>query len=59
MSVSMFQYHAPLSINFNVGMYQNLWCGFNFIRRYTTCGPDSSIGIVTRYGLDGPGIESQ
>ena len=21
-------------------------------------GPDSSIGIATRYGLDGPGIES-
>ena len=29
----------------------------------TTCiiimGWDSSVGIVTRYGLDGPGIESQ
>jgi hypothetical protein len=22
-------------------------------------GPDSSVGIATRYGLDGPGIESQ
>jgi hypothetical protein len=22
------------------------------------CGPGSSVGIVTGYGLDGPGIES-
>jgi hypothetical protein len=22
------------------------------------CGPDSSVGIATGYGLDGPGIES-
>ena len=22
-------------------------------------GPDSSVGIATRYGLDGPGIESR
>jgi hypothetical protein len=24
-----------------------------------TCGPGSSVGIATGYGLDGPGIESQ
>ena len=24
-----------------------------------TCGPDSSVGIATDYGLDGPGIESR
>jgi len=24
-----------------------------------TCGPGSSVGITTGYGLDGPGIESQ
>ena len=24
----------------------------------TYCGPDSSVGIATDYGLDGPGIES-
>jgi hypothetical protein len=23
------------------------------------CGPGSSVGIVTGYGLDGPGIESR
>ena len=23
------------------------------------CGPDSSVGIATDYGLDGPGIKSQ
>jgi len=25
----------------------------------TLCGPGSVVGIVTGYGLDGPGIESQ
>jgi hypothetical protein len=24
-----------------------------------SCGPDSTVGIATGYGLDGPGIESQ
>ena len=27
--------------------------------RYFKNGPGSSVGIVTRYGLDGPGIESR
>ena len=26
---------------------------------YILCGRDSSVGIVTSYGLDGPGIESR
>jgi hypothetical protein len=26
---------------------------------YTVCGPGSSVGIETDYGLDGPGIESR
>jgi hypothetical protein len=26
---------------------------------YLMCGPDSSVGIATDYGLDGPGIESR
>jgi hypothetical protein len=26
---------------------------------YCKCGPGSSVGIVTGYGLDGPGIESR
>ena len=31
-----------------------------FIRMHLTlCGPDSSVGIATGYGLDGPGIESR
>jgi hypothetical protein len=25
---------------------------------YVSCGPGSSVGIATDYGLDGPGIES-
>ena len=28
------------------------------LESYTEIGRDISIGIVTRYGLDGPGIES-
>ena len=32
----------------------------SFIYRPTlTCGPGSSVGIATGYGLDGPGIESR
>jgi hypothetical protein len=27
--------------------------------RYTTCGPCSSVGIATGYGLGGPGIETR
>ena len=26
-----------------------------FIKYYATCGPGSSVGIATDYGLDGPG----
>jgi len=26
---------------------------------YILCGPGSSVGIATGYGLDGPGIESR
>ena len=28
-------------------------------KKYITCGPGSSVGIATAYGLDGPGIESR
>jgi hypothetical protein len=32
----------------------------NFVRlRFHDGGRDSSVGIATRYGLDGPGIESR
>ena len=31
---------------------------FNMSKYYTACGSDSSVSIVTGYGLDGPGIES-
>ena len=30
-----------------------------FVKQHSTMGRDSSIDIVTRYGLDGPGIESR
>jgi hypothetical protein len=36
------------------------WVQFNThfrFRLFQMCGPDSSVGIATDYGLDGPGIE--
>jgi hypothetical protein len=30
-----------------------------YIYNIVTCGPGSSVGITTGYGLDGPGIESR
>ena len=30
-----------------------------FTFTFTNVGQDSSVGIATRYGLDGPGIESR
>jgi hypothetical protein len=30
-----------------------------YISNYLTAGRDSSVGIATRYGLHGPGIESR
>jgi len=36
--------------------YSKLRC-FNFLCTYAVMGRDSSDGIVTRYGLDGSGIE--
>jgi hypothetical protein len=30
-----------------------------FVKTYRNCGSGSSVGIETRYGLDGPGIESR
>jgi hypothetical protein len=32
---------------------------FNLACFSAGCGPDSSVGIATAYGLDGPGIESR
>jgi hypothetical protein len=32
---------------------------FNFSYYVSDCGPGSSVGIATDYGLDGPGIESR
>jgi len=30
-----------------------------FISYFLMCGPGSSVGVATYYGLDGPGIESR
>ena len=43
------------------GLFFTPWiemCCFND-RHIISHGPDSSVGIATRYGLDGPGIESR
>jgi len=44
---------CPLAIWIHI---HNLYHTFPF---QLNLGPDSSVGIVTRYGLDGPGTESQ
>jgi len=31
----------------------------NMLHIHIRCGPDSSVGMATDYGLDGPGIESR
>ena len=37
-----------------------LSCGREYVPiSFTIIGLDSSVGIATRYGLDGPGIESR
>jgi hypothetical protein len=36
-----------------------LFIYFPIYRSIPHDGPDSSVGIATRYGLDGPGIESR
>ena len=40
-----------------------LFCSLTYLLTFLltyllTCGPGSSVGIATEYGLDGPGIES-
>jgi len=39
-------------------MYVQSFFSF-FVLYYWNCGPGSSVGIATDYGLDGPGIESR
>jgi hypothetical protein len=34
-------------------------CAFQFRTKFKSLGRDSAVGIATRYGLDGPGIESR
>ena len=36
-----------------------MYCSLNSWPLLPACGPGSSVGIATRYGLDGPGIESR
>jgi len=40
------------------GSLTNFCCNLVYIN-YEACGPGSSFGIATGYGLDGPGIESR
>jgi len=39
--------------------YTNQTYNIYSLRIYLLCGQDSSVGIATGYGLDGPGIESR
>jgi hypothetical protein len=34
-------------------------CNNDMTAQRVVCGPDSLVGIATRYGLEGPGIESR
>jgi len=40
------------AVGYQVKMTGTLW---NYVRYTLTCGPGSSVGIATDYGLDGPG----
>jgi len=45
--------------NLHTGYERSLHYYFVAVRFSNTVGHDSSVGIATRYGLDGPGIESR
>ena len=47
----------PVAKKMHVYIYIYAMQSFNKLQSYTM-GRDSSVGIATRYGLDGPGIES-
>jgi hypothetical protein len=48
--------NGPLLV-WEIGMIwdKNIWNDLEGLY----CGPDSSVGIATGYGLDGPGIETR
>ena len=48
--------NAALNKMFDVAFLETL---INILILYTLGGRDSAVGIATRYGLDGPGIESR
>ena len=50
----------PVDGVFGIGTISPRSCHIHFLlHRYLEVGRDSSVGIVTRYGLDCPGIESR
>jgi hypothetical protein len=52
----------PYHCNFRVPSDYTVCCEkyiFYGVSISVICGPDSSVGIATSYGLDGPGIESR
>jgi hypothetical protein len=50
---------VPLALH-NIPLMNETDIGLNLILiKLTFCGPGSSVGIATVYGLDGPGIESR
>ena len=51
--------HMGLQHFFNWQWAFTCYCGTKWLRKLLWIGRDSAVGIVTRYGLDGPGIESR
>jgi hypothetical protein len=51
--------HSKSLENYNVGFKWSHYCTYVMTSTVTVRGQDSSVGIVTGYGLDDPGIESQ
>ena len=45
---------SSLFLGLPVGLFSSIFSKYSFV-----CGPGSSVGIATGYGLDRPGIESQ
>ena len=39
--------------------FNSAFKGLNKLMSIVPCGPGSSVGIATGYGLEGPGIESR
>ena len=59
--VFLIHFNASLHLSFNFRRpLRNVWQLLHYRYQFKYCAiTDSSVGIATRYGLDGPGIESR